>query len=117
MSTFDNFITKAKKYVDVATVKTNEFVEVSRIEIEKSQLNSKLRELYCKLGRICFNMSKTGNDESEKMSKIINKINEVQADIDLANENLGTKKYKNCPICNNKNSNLAEFCSNCGEKI
>ena len=117
MSTFDDLIYGAKKALDVATVKTNELYEASKIQIEKSQLNGKMKEEYLKLGKTCYQMSDTGIDQTEKMKTIITKIHELDAELKNLNQNSETSKYKTCSECNSQNSIKSNFCYKCGNKL
>ena len=117
MSAFDEIIYGAKKCFDAASVKTNEFFEASKVQIEKSQLNCKLKEEYINLGKIYYDMSETGIDKTEKMKSIIAKIHGYLEDIKLANENFVKEKFKICENCGEQNSINYEYCSKCGTKL
>lgn len=117
MSALDEFINGAKKCLDTATIKTNEFIEASRVQIEKSQLTGQLREEYAKLGRLYYEMSTTGVDKTEKINTVISKINDLLADIQLAKETLSANIDKVCKNCGASNSSKFEYCSKCGMKL
>ena len=117
MSAFDEIVYGAKKCFDAASVKTNEFIEASKIQIEKSQLNCMLKEEYIRLGKACYEMSEKDIDQSVKMKVIIKKINSLLQDIELANQNFSSNKPKICESCGATNTSKAEFCSKCGNKF
>lgn len=117
MSAFDNFMYGAKRCIDTATVKTNEFIETSRVKIERAQLNNTLREEYTKLGKLCYDMSEKDVKDPEKMSRIIAKINRLKEDIELANDHLSSYEEKFCEVCGMTNPAKFQYCSKCGNKL
>jgi ribosomal protein L40E len=117
MSAFDEFVYGAKKCFDAAAVKTNEFIEASKIQIEKSQLNCELRDEYVKLGKACYDMSESGIDNTAKMQAIIERINSIKEELKLAEENFKSKKPKICHNCGSKNDYDFKYCSKCGSKL
>ena len=118
MSAFDEVVYGAKKVFDAAAVKTNELYEASRIQIEKSQLNCRLRDEYEKLGKLCYKMSETGEDMTGQMKINITKIKGLLKDIELANENLNSKtRSRTCESCGFVVNSKYEFCPKCGKKL
>ena len=118
MSAFDEFVNGAKKAFDYASVKTNEVVEATKVQIEKSQLSCKLRDEYEKLGRTCYKMSETGEDLTGQMKLHISKIKELIESIKQATENSASKsKLKTCENCNFVVSPNYQFCPKCGAKL
>lgn len=117
MSTMDDFVNGAKHCVDVVAVKTGEFVENSRVRIEKASLNSKLKEQYVELGKLTYNMSIDKEDLSERMKSCIIKINKILEEISFADKNLGVKPAKICPQCGFRSHPQYVFCSKCGSKL
>ena len=119
MSAFDEIVYGAKKCFDAASVKTNEIIEASKIQIEKSQLNCKLKEEYVRLGKVCYNMSETNVDQTAKMKLIITRIKQILEDIEVANQNFSSNSNKPhvCENCGTTNANKSDFCSKCGNKL
>lgn len=118
MSTFDEVVNGAKKMFDAAAVKTNELYESSRIHIEKSQLNCKLKEEYEKLGKTCYNMSETGEDMTIAMKNSINKINQLKKEIQLKNDDLNNvNNTVTCSACGASINAKCDYCPKCGAKL
>lgn len=117
MSAFDEILYGAKKCFDTAAEKTNEFVEASKVRMEKAQLIGEIREEYEHLGKVCYQTSETGVDQTDKMKVIIAKIHALRQELQQADENAKTGKVKVCEHCGVSNSYKFEFCSSCGTKL
>lgn len=117
MSAFDEFVNGAKRCFDYAAEKTEKAIDISKVQIEKSQLVCKLKEEYASLGKLCYAMSETGEDYSENMkAKIIN-IHNLKEEIAILNGKLNKPKSKACSNCGNVTENKSEYCPKCGERL
>lgn len=114
---FDNLISDAKVVFDKVAVKTNEAVEYSKTQVERAQMRNKIRDKYYDLGRICYQMHESGNDETGSMKKIITEIEQLKADLKAADEVVSAKQPKACKFCGEKNDSGNLFCKKCGEKL
>lgn len=112
---FDNFITDSKEFFDKLTVKANGAVNVSKAYIEKAQLRVKLRDKYYDLGKLCYDMHRSGADETGNMKILIKEIKMLEAQLEYAEEASG--KPKICSLCGAKNSSENSYCAKCGEKL
>lgn len=117
MSAFDEFVNGAKRCFDYAAEKTEKAIDISKLQIEKSQLVCKLKDEYTDLGKLCYAMSETGEDYSENMkAKIIN-IHNLKEEIAILNGQLNKPKNKTCPKCGYSADTKSEYCAKCGEKL
>ncbi|MBE6839548.1 MAG: hypothetical protein E7507_08450 [Ruminococcus sp.] len=118
MSGMDSFIDGARRCIDSAAEKTGDFIEVSKLKLEKTQLESKVREQYQKLGKMCFDMSETGTDTTPYMNEVMDKIRELKKDIQWTEDRINSvKPQKTCASCGKKNSTENLYCQNCGAKL
>ncbi len=114
----DDFIDGARRYADIAATKTNEFIEISKLKLDKTRLQSKVRENYQKLGKLCFKMSESGTDLTKDMNDIIDIIRSLKEDIAWIDEQLReAKPHKTCQKCGTANPTSCVYCSACGEKL
>ena len=117
MPTMDDFVGGAKKYIDSATEKTNNFIDMSKLKYNISVMKNDAKNEYTKLGKLCYEMSEKGVDEPEKMSKIIARINKINMEIEFANMELAKYTEKVCPECGASNDIKFKYCSRCGSKL
>lgn len=113
--TLDNLICDSKNIIDKVSVKANSAFNVSKAYVEKAQVKVKLQEKYCELGKTCYEMHKSGNDETGNMKKLIKEIKLLEIQLEDAEEASG--KPKTCAFCGAKNSCDNTFCAKCGEKL
>lgn len=114
---FDDLISDAKVVFDKVAVKTNEAVEYSKTQVERAQLRSKIRDKYQELGKLCYHMHDTGNDETGEMKIIINEIDHLKVDLKSADEAVNSKQACICKFCGEKNEAGNAYCKKCGEKL
>ena len=112
---FDDFISDSKELFDKLTVKANGAVNVSKAYIEKAQLRVKLKDKYYDLGKLCYDMHRSGADETGNMKILIKEIKMLEAQLEYAEEASG--KPKICGLCGAKNSSENSYCAKCGEKL
>lgn len=118
MGFFEDTVVKAKDVFDVAAKKTNEIVEVQKLKINLSKVNSELSKDFETLGRLAFENITESDEIKEEYKPIVEsikesmkKIDDIQAQIDEQ------KKIKICKECNTANTENALYCSNCGKKL
>ena len=112
---FDDFIYDTKKAIDKVGLKTNEAIEHSKIQVGKAQLKGKLKEKFCDLGKLCYEMHETDEDYTGSMKKLLAQIKEIEDQIKDADTALGTPVV--CALCGTKNSAENDYCTKCGEKL
>ncbi|MFA9380898.1 MAG: hypothetical protein ACERKO_07545 [Acetanaerobacterium sp.] len=69
MSTFDDFSTTAQNMFDNACKATGEFVNASKLKIERMNLKSDLERSYLKLGKLHYAAGKNGQSEVEMQAE------------------------------------------------
>ena len=117
MSVFDEFLYGAKKCFDAAAEKTSDLFEASKIQLEKSQLTCEIKEEYEKLGKICYHMSESGVDQTEKMKASIVRIHALRDELAQLRENAKSDRVKVCTECGAENSPHFKYCSSCGSRL
>ncbi len=65
MNSFDDFTTTAQNLFDNACKATGEFVNTSKLRIERMNLKSDLERAYAKLGKLHYSSAKNGQTEDD----------------------------------------------------
>ena len=111
----DNFISDSKDIIDKLTVKAKDAASVSKAYVEKAQLRVKLRDKYYQLGKVCYDMHRSGADETGNMKILIKEIKMLEAQLEYAEEASGRPKV--CKLCGAKNSSENSYCAKCGDRL
>ncbi len=111
----DDFITDTKKTIDKVAVKTSDAVAYSKIQLERAQLRSLLKDNFAKLGRLCYVMHTTENDVADDMKIIIADIKKLEEELAKTEKATPNNKSKVCKYCLTKNSSDSDYCRKCGE--
>ena len=92
---FDDLVSGAKDVFDKAAAKAGEAIDYSKTQIDRGQLKAKIKEKYCDLGKICYNMHECGDDDVS----------------------VNAKRSKECRFCGTANDAVSAYCTKCGEKL
>jgi len=114
---FDDIVSGAKDIFDKAAAKAGEAIDYSKNQIDRGQLKAKIKEKYCELGKICYNMHECGDDKTGEMKKLIAEIKDLEDKLVKADEAVGAKKTRECRFCGTANDPDAGYCTKCGEKL
>ncbi len=118
MSIFDNVLANVKSYADVAGKKVNKVVDVSKLRITISQLNSEIAKRYKDLGEYVYDSKKNGDLSEEEVALKIAEIDDLYAQISvIAKQVADIEKKTVCPECGRQIPVDSSFCSFCGSKI
>ena len=77
MNSYDDFTATAQTIFDNACRATGDFVNTSRLRIERMNLSAELERSYAKLGKLSYNMTKNGVTESDAVNEIIARIDSL----------------------------------------
>ena len=114
---FDEIKSGAKDIFDKAAAKANEAIDYSRTQIDRGQLRAKIKEEYCKLGKICYDMHEVGDDRTGEMKQMIAEIKKLKEKLEEADAAVNAKKTKECKFCGTANDAASVYCTKCGEKL
>lgn len=118
MSFVDNVINTTKNVAATAGKKTDEAIRTSKLKIKSSQLNSDIKNKYEKLGSLVYEMTRTGEKDTEAFDALINEINAANAELDDIEKQLDELKgLVACPVCGIKTDSDNAFCPKCGAKL
>lgn len=114
----DEFIFMAKNAADVASKKTGEVVEISRLKYQVKQTEWDIEKSYAKLGAIVYESKRTTEDLADVISLTIAEIDDLNLKLDLLEEKLRAyKKVTKCPACGKDNDLNLSFCGYCGSPM
>ncbi len=92
MTTFDDFATTAQNMFDNACKATGEFVNESKLKIERMNLKAELDRCYQKLGKLDYAMIKNGNGDSSAKNEVILAIDDLLSRIHDLTEQINKEK-------------------------
>ena len=90
MNSFDDFATTAQNLFDNACKATGEFVNTSKLRVERMNLKSDLERAYSKLGKLHYSAAKNGQSEDDvkaennviaKIDTLLKRISDLTAEI------------------------------------
>lgn len=118
MSIFEDFKKNITDFTENAAKKSSEVIEIQKLKMRKSSLESDLRDCYVALGRLYEKvLTPCGDDDSDE-GKLVNKIISIRksmVDIDAQLRNI--KGVVRCPKCGRNISDQYDFCPKCGAAV
>lgn len=114
---FDDLVAGAKGVCDKAAAKVGEAIDYSKTQLDRSQLKARIKDTYCRLGQICYDMHEQGDDRTGEMKQVISEIKELKDKLDEADSAVNAKKTKICKFCETVNDANSAYCTKCGEKL
>lgn len=118
MSFLDNVVNTTKNVAATAGKKTDEAIKSSKLKFKASQLNSDVKNKYEKLGALVYEMSKTGEKDTEAFDALIAEIDAAKTELDDIKKQIDELRGKvACPGCGLKTDNDNAFCPKCGAKL
>lgn len=118
MSTFDNVVDMAKDLAGTAGKKAEKVVELSKLKLRVSQINSEVKKAYEKLGSGVYHMKKTGYEDEGLIDSVVEEIDTLAAERTRVEEKIAKlKEQVVCETCGAKNKKEAVYCIMCGSRI
>lgn len=118
MDIFDTIFEKAKDVYDIASKKTGEMVEISKIKLDCVKINNEIKKLYEKLGCSVYSMLKSDYENQDVIDSIAEEIDEKLRKLAYLNEKLNDmRNVIICTVCGTKNPEENFYCCKCGSRI
>lgn len=118
MELFDNLKERITKTTKVAIRKSNDLVEVTKLKMAVSDLETEINGMMRHIGEVLYEAYKTGNESYGALEEECELIDAKYAQIaDLTERMANIKNAKTCPNCKKEMEKTAQFCSACGEKF
>jgi hypothetical protein len=117
MSVLDNITKKVTDTAKAAAKKSGSVVEVTRLNMNISAEEEKIRKIYTEMGKLLYEDYTEGKPVSERLLAHCEKIDGMIAAIDEMREKvLELKNVKACPNCGMELQVDMEYCYKCGRK-
>lgn len=118
MSNFSTFLHKTKAAANLATKKTGNAVELSKLKLKAMQLRSQIQSTYERIGTLTYEQRKTSTDNAELIEVCVREIDELFAELNDINVLISDiKNGVKCPGCDAVNDAGVVYCQNCGVNI
>ncbi len=118
MALFDDLKSKVTEMSKSAMQKSNEIVEVTKINLAIGDAQSEIDKVLKDVGEIIYGAYQEGANFGEEIESKCIKVDEIIENINGMKEKLAElKKVKICPNCEGENEPNATFCSKCGNKM
>lgn len=118
MSKLEELVYLAKDAMDVATKKTGEVVESSKLRYQMKQIEWEIEKAYAKLGAIVYEANKSEDSFEEIIQLAISEIDDLKEHYEDCSDKL--RMHKNvvkCPGCGRDNDLADSFCGRCGSSL
>lgn len=111
------FLDKVKGAAQDAKDKTNEIIEVNKVNKQISQQEAMIAETYTLMGKEIFSDFMAGNDISDELKEKCQGIVDAKESVaELKKQILIIKNIKVCPSCKTEMTLEISFCPKCGTK-
>lgn len=108
----------AGKYAKIAFDKTTNMVDVTKLNLAKSDTENKMSKLYAKMGEKIYTEYLNGTEFDGEFGEIMQELDKYKEELDGIKEKLLTIKSASvCPECGERNPKENEYCSACGAKL
>lgn len=118
MGILDDVVINAKSAAQTVGKMAGQFVDMSKLRINISELNGEISKRYQELGQFIYEAKKAGTaDEAELQDKIAG-IDDLYAQFAVVSAQLAAIQNKvTCPACGKQMPLESMFCSHCGMKL
>ena len=118
MGTIYDILNKAKSVAEAAGKKTSDFIELSKLRLEASDIEKDIASMLEGLGRLIYDARKSGDDISfvvdESFSKLDDRFEELKK-LRIKIDEYGSRVR--CSHCGAANADDAVYCKKCGKSI
>lgn len=115
---FSDFKKTFKRTVNTVTKKTGKFMEISKLTLAISGLNSDIKDEYEKIGEAIYKGYKKNDVPSQDVTAHCELIDAKITEIERLREKLSVlKDVRVCPLCKAEISKESTFCAKCGERL
>ncbi len=112
---FDTFVSKAKSLASIASKKTSNAVEISKLNLRAVQVNTMIQSTYERIGSLYYTQSKTESDHNNLMSICVAEIDSLLAELSEINARIASLKTGVvCRKCGEVNPIESMYCAKCG---
>ena len=117
-NTFSDFKKTFTRTVNKLTKQSGKLLEISKVTLAISGLNSDIKDEYEKIGKIIYEGYKNNDAPSQDVTAHCELIDAKLVEIETHRQKLGELKNKKvCQHCKAEVSSESAFCAKCGEKL
>lgn len=118
MSLFEDFKKNVTDFTENVAKKSSTVIETQKLKLQKSSLESDLRDCYVALGRLYEKRLASGCDELSDEGRLMEKLASVRSSMIHIDEELRKLKgVVRCPGCGQYISKEFDFCPKCGAPV
>ncbi len=119
MDFWDQTVSATKKFISVAEKKTQEIVNVQKLNYKLSSIQNNINQKYCELGKSVYAALKDGQAlETDSFAEPMGEIDALKKELKAVKKELDETKGKiNCPDCNAVCDLKAKYCHKCGKEL
>ncbi|MDP4132912.1 MAG: zinc ribbon domain-containing protein [Bacillota bacterium] len=115
---FDTIKEKLNKAANYTVRKSGEVVNVAKLKIKETELESRLENLFTAIGRAMYTEHQEETDSSVEISGILEEIDKLKSELYECKEEINKlTKMNTCPGCGKTVSDEAKYCSECGTNM
>lgn len=118
MDAFDNVAKTAMDFAETAGKKGEELLKISKLKIKETQIKRDISVKYEKLGKMYYQLTKSGEDNKLIFKEIMAEIDDLKDELCEVRASISEiKGTVSCAVCGAVNPMDADFCVKCGEKL
>lgn len=118
MAFFDDFKKSINEVSSVIVKKSEKIVEVQKLKMKKTALQSDIRKDYEVLGQVYFNQMEMTGEVDEPVEEVFQRIVEAKEALEEVNGKIEKlSKGKVCSCCGEKSPKIVAYCPYCGTKF
>ncbi|MBR5808965.1 MAG: zinc ribbon domain-containing protein [Clostridia bacterium] len=111
-------ITEAGKITKTVAGKTNNLVDVTKLNLALNETEKKVSALFEKIGETVYSKYVAGELNCNEFDEILKEIDDFKAEQESIKAQIAELKNAiTCPECGVNNDKGSEFCSKCGAKL
>ena len=118
MGILDDVVVNAKSAAQTGGKMAGQFVDMSKLRINLSELNGEINRRYQELGQFIYEAKKAGTADETELDEKIAGLDDLYAQLAAVSAQLAALQNKvTCPCCGKQMEIDATFCSHCGMKL
>ena len=118
MSTFDDFLDRAKSFADTAGRKTSDFIDVTKLRFKIAEVEKDIVKIYEEIGRAVYESKKSGRDIDGRLADDFAALDESYEYRAFLKKQVDEfKDVLRCDVCGAANSEDSVFCKQCGKQL
>ena len=115
---FSVFVSEAGKITKTVAGKTNNLVDVTKLNLTLNDTGRKISTLYEKIGEAVYEKYLAGEITDDSFVDLFKEIDAFKDEQEILKAQIAELKNAiTCPECGQNNDKGSEFCSKCGAKL